>query len=128
MSANVSWVVGEELVSENLGKRIGQGETEEVGLEERIPEKKESLANEVTIFWVGEGGIDTTLITWVHQNTPQETNQNLWGTEDSVSSETVFFYHYHFDETKELLPICFGKKKKTNLLERTICTKLSLLI
>ena len=54
MSPNVSWVVGEELVSENLGKRIGQGETEEVGLEERIPEKKESLANEVTIFWVGE--------------------------------------------------------------------------
>lgn len=43
MSPNINWVVGEELVSENLDKRIGQVETEAVVLEERIPEKKESL-------------------------------------------------------------------------------------
>ena len=49
------------------------------------------------------------------QKTAPETNQNLLGTEDSVSSENAFYYSYcYFDETKALPLVYFDKTKKEN--------------
>ena len=58
------------------------------------------------------------------QKASPETNQNILGGEDSVSSETAFYYYYyHFDETKALQPVSFGKTKKEKqpYLEWTMC-------
>ena len=48
------------------------------------------FASEVQLFWVG-WKVDATL--WSHYlelNTPSETNENLQGGQDSVSSEMIF--------------------------------------
>ena len=60
-------------------------------------------------------GVDTTLLNLVRvKNHHHRTIEIYWEEKTQLVQKTGFFcyYYYHFDETKALLQVYFGKKKR----------------